>query len=118
MGPIKRRLKKSYSITSKELHIQSKRPWYTQFFLIVAMFIIGYSLAFWQFSRKSQEVDALKMSKQSLEVQIIKLERQLQIERVAEEKLQSKINETQEELLRTKEELVFYQNMVNKKKRK
>lgn len=118
MGPIKRRLKKSYSITSKELHIQSKRPWYTQFFVIILMFTIGYGVAFWQFSRKNQEVDALKMSKQSLEVQIIKLERQLQIERVAQEKLQSKISETQQQLLDTKEELVFYQNMVNKKKRR
>ncbi len=118
MGPIKRRLKKSYSITSKELEIQSKRPWYAQFSLVIVMFMIGYGIAFWQFSRQNIELDALKMSKQSLEVQIIKLERQLQIERVAQEKLQSKINETQEELLKTKEELMFYQRMVDKKKRK
>lgn len=117
MGPLKRKLRQSYSMTSRELQINSKQPWYVNLGLAIAVFVLGYAIAFWQFSQRNVEIDALKMDKQSLEVQIIKLERQLQIEGVAQEKIQSNLNEVQEELLHVKEELVFYQRL-NKKKRK
>jgi len=115
---MRRKLKKSTNISSTELEINSKKPWYIQLLIAVAIFLVGYTLAFYQFNKKNEEVDELKMANQSLDVQIIKLERQLQIERVAQEKLQTQINEAQESLLKTKEDLVFYERMLKRKKRK
>lgn len=118
MGSIKRNIKKHYSISSKELAIQSKTPWYLQLVIAVIIFVLGFVLAAWRFNQHNIDIDELKMSKQSLEVQIIKFERQLQIERVAQEKLQTELNEIQESHLKTKEELVFYKNMLDKRKGK
>lgn len=118
MGPIKRRMKKSYTMTSQPLEIQSKRPWYINLMLVVVVFIAGYATAFWQISRTNIEVDSLKMSNESLEVKAIKLERKLDIQKIAQQKLQDRMNEVQDELLKAKEEIVFYERLSKKKKRR
>ncbi len=121
MKPVKRKIRRHFGLTAKQVAIRSKRPWYFQWAVTVLLVFAGYLIAYWQFAVDSEDVGAkLKqaiLEGQNLQSKVIQVERQLQIEQVTQHNLEKELNLVQDENLHMKEDLLFYKNMVNGKKR-
>lgn len=121
MKPVKRKIRRHFGLTAKQVAVRSKRPWYFQWAVTVLLVFSGYLIAYWQFAMDSEDVGTkLKQAiseGQSLQSKVIQVERQLQIEQVTQHNLEKELNLVQDENLRMKEDLLFYKNMVNGKKR-
>lgn len=117
MKPVKRRISKHFGLTSKQVSIKSKRPWYIQWPLWAGLVALGYGIAFWQFDLYGAvNIETLMKQNQNLQMELIKIERKMQIEHASQGNLQKELEDIQNEVLKTKEELLFYKNMVEKKK--
>lgn len=117
MKPVKRRIRKHFGLTSSQVSIKSKRPWYIQWPLWAALVLLGYGVAFWQYNlHETANIEAVMKQNQNLQTEMIKLERKIQIEHAAQSNLQKELEEIQNQALKTKEELLFYKNMVDRKK--
>ncbi len=120
MKPVKRRIKKHFGLTSKQVAIKSKRPFYVQWLLWAALVVLGYVVAYIQYHYMYDlHIEDVVMENQSLQTQLIKLERKIQMDHASHENLQRQIETMQNTNQETKEELLFYKNMMeNKKKRR
>jgi len=61
---------------------------------------------------------ATESENESLQTQLIEAQRDLQVELSANKNLAKELASVQDENLKIKEDLVFYKNMLNKRKRK
>ncbi len=106
-------------MTAKQVAVRSKRPWYFQSGISIALIVIGYAAAYWQYVGGDdiyQKLQQVTLENQALQTKIIQVERQLQIERSAQTNLTKELNVVQDENMHIKQDLVFYQNMMNGKK--
>ena len=114
MKPVKRRIRKHFGLTAKEVAVRSKRPWYFQWLIWFFLIAIGYVLAYWQLNVSSQQYAQLLEENQLLQVKLIQLQKQVQIEQAAQANLEKELKQLQDENIQVKEELLFYKNMVDK----
>lgn len=120
MKPVRRRIRRHFGLTAKQVAVRSKRPWYFQWGMTALFIVLGYAIAYWQFASGGENIHAkLKqttLENQALNTKIIQVERQLQIEQAAQTNLTNELNNVQDENMRIKEDLVFYKNMLNGKR--
>ncbi|HQS44515.1 MAG: hypothetical protein B7Y16_06185 [Methylotenera sp. 24-45-7] len=119
MKPVRRRIRRHFGLTAKQVAVRSKRPWYLQWGITGLYIAVGYLLAYWQFSSGKevyQKLQQATLENQSLHTKIIQVERQLQIEQAAQTNLAKELNAVQDENMHIKEDLFFYKNMLNGKK--
>lgn len=119
MKPVRRRIRRHFGLTAKQVAVRSKRPWYFQSGISIALIVIGYAAAYWQYVGGDdiyQKLQQVTLENQALQTKIIQVERQLQIERSAQTNLTKELNVVQDENMHIKQDLVFYQNMMNGKK--
>lgn len=116
MKPVRRRIRRHFGLTAKQVAVRSKRPWYFQSGITLLFVGLGYLVAYWQFGSKSENLGKAVVENQSLNTKIIQLERQLQIEQAAQTNLAKELRDVQDENIHIKEDLVFYKNMLNGKK--
>jgi len=119
MKPVRRRIRRHFGLTAKQVAVRSKRPWYLQWSITGLYIALGYFFAYWQFSGSREVYEKLQqvtLENQSLNTKIIQTERQLQIERAAQTNLAKELNAVQDESMAVKEDLFFYKNMLNGKK--
>jgi hypothetical protein len=118
MKPVRRKIRRHFGLTAKQVAVRSQRPWYFQW-VVAALFIVaGYMLAYWQFTGGENLAEKLKqavLENQGLQTKIIQVERQLQIEQASQVNLNKELNLVQDENIKLKEDLLFYKNMVGKK---
>ena len=116
MKPVRRRIRRHFGLTAKQVAVRSQRPWYFQWGVAVAFVISGYLIAYWQFTGGGENIhEKLKFATQEnqiLQTKIVQVERQLQIEKAAQNNLEKELNIVQDENIRIKEDLLFYKNMV------
>lgn len=121
MKPVRRRIKRHFGLTAKQVAVRSKRPWYFQWMVTAVLVFAGYALAYWQYAIDGESMAAklhqALSANQSLQTKVIQLERQLQIQQVTQRDLEQQLNQIQDENLHVKEDLLFYKNMVNGNKR-
>lgn len=121
MKPVRRRIRRHFGLTAKQVAVRSQRPWYFQWAVAVLLIVAGYSVAYWQYAITGETVTAkLKqalLENQGLQGKSILVERQLQIEQAAQHNLEKELNIVHDENMRLKEDLLFYKSMVNEKKR-
>lgn len=119
MKPVKRKIRKHYGLTAKQVAVRSHRPWYYRWVLGAVILLAGYGIAYWQYAAGGQStVEKLKqvtIANQNLETKVIQMERQIQIEKAAQENLNKELNIKQDENIKMQEDLLFYKNMVGKK---
>lgn len=120
MKPVRRRIRRHFGLTAKQVAVRSQRPWYFQW-LVAAIFVIaGYMIAYWQFTgggeNLGEKLRLVTLENQSLQTKIIQVERQIQIEKAAQGNLEKELNIVQDENMHVKEDLLFYKNMVNQKR--
>lgn len=120
MKPVRRRIRRHFGLTAKQVAVRSQRPWYFQW-AVATMFIMGgYLIAYWQFTGGGENIsEKLKLAtleNQNLQTKIIQVERQIQIEKAAQSNLEKQLNIVQDENIHVKEDLLFYKNIVNQKR--
>lgn len=120
MKPVRRRIRRHFGLTAKQVAVRSQRPWYFQWGVAVLFVAVGYSIAYWQFTDGGENIhETLRLAvleNQGLQTKIIQVERQLQIEQAAQSNLGKELNLVQDENMHIKEDLLFYKNMVNNKR--
>lgn len=119
MKPVRRRIRRHFGLTAKQVAVRSKRPWYFQWSITFLYVVIGYAIAYWQFAGAEDVHQRLKqtaLENQNLHTRIIQVERQLQIEQAAQTNLTQELNKVQDENMHIKQDLVFYKNMTNGKR--
>jgi hypothetical protein len=119
MKPVRRRIRRHFGLTAKQVAVRSKRPWYFQWSITILYVVIGYAIAYWQFAGAEDVHQKLKqtaLENQTLHTKIIQVERQLQIEQAAQTSLAQELNKVQDENMHIKQDLVFYKNMTNGKR--
>jgi hypothetical protein len=120
MKPVRRRIRRHFGLTAKQVAIHSRRPWYFQWLLSLLFVLAGYFIAYWQFSGGGENLgEKLKQAtfeNQGLQTKLIQVERQLQIERAAQGNLTKELNFVLDENIHIKEDLLFYKNMLGTKK--
>jgi hypothetical protein len=120
MKPVRRKIRRHFGLTAKQVAVRSQRPWYFQWALAALFIGLGYFVAYRQFTAGENLAEKLKQSNfdnQSLQTKVIQLERQLQIEQAAQRNLDKELNLVQDENMKVKEDLLFYKNMLGNKKR-
>ncbi len=116
MKPVRRRIRRHFGLTAKQVAVRSKRPWYFQIGTTFVLIAIGYLFAYWQFATGSENLRQVMLDNQALNTKVIQLERQLQIEQSAQTVLTKELREVQDENIHMKEDLAFYKNMMNGRK--
>lgn len=120
MKPVRRRIRRHFGLTAKQVAVRSKRPWYFQWSLGVVLVAVGYGLAYWLYASGSEnlhgKLSRITLENQALNTKIIQVERQLQIEQVAQSNLTAELNKLQDENMHVKQDLMFYKNMLSSKK--
>ncbi|MGB2832224.1 MAG: hypothetical protein WBC07_04685 [Methylotenera sp.] len=120
MKPVKRKIRKHFGLTAKQVAVRSHRPWYYRWILGTLILVAGYAIAYWQYAAGGESlVDKLKqttLENQNLQTKVIQIERQLQIEQASQSNLNKELNLVQDENIKIKEDLLFYKNMMGKKK--
>lgn len=120
MKPVRRRIRRHFGLTAKQVAVRSQRPWYFQWGVTTLLVIAGYLIAYWQFAgggeNLSEKLKQAQLENQNLQTKLVRVERQLQIEQAAQSNLEKELNVVQDENIRFKEDLLFYKNMVNNKK--
>jgi hypothetical protein len=121
MKPVRRRIKRHFGLTAKQVAVRSQRPWYFQWGVAALLVAAGYLIAYWQFAAGGENVTIklkqILLENQSLQSRAIQVERQLQIEQAAQHNLEKELNNVHDENILLKEDLLFYKSMVNGKKR-
>jgi hypothetical protein len=120
MKPVRRRIRRHFGLTAKQVAVRSQRPWYFQW-VVAAIFVVsGYLIAYWQLTGGGENLgEKLKyatLENQNLQTKIIQVERQIQIEKAAQSNLEKELNTVQDENIHIKEDLLFYKNIVNQKR--
>ncbi len=119
MKPVRRRIRRHFGLTAKQVAVRSQRPWYFQWGVAALLAASGYFAAYWQFAmggeNLGEKLRQATLENQTLQTKVIQVERQLQIEQSAQNNLEKQLNLVQDENIHTKEDLLFYKNMVKKK---
>jgi hypothetical protein len=116
MKPVRRRIRRHFGLTAKQVAVRSKRPWYFQLGATFVFIGVGYLIAYWQFATGSESLRQTLLDNQALNTKVIQVERQLQIEQAAQSVLTKELREVQDENIHIKEDLAFYKNMTNGKR--
>lgn len=88
MKPVRRRIRKHFGLTAKQVAVRSKRPWYFQWFIWACLIAIGYGVAYLQLGFDQEQFSALLEENQALQTKLIQLQKEVQIEQAAQTNLQ------------------------------
>jgi hypothetical protein len=121
MKPIRRRVRRHFGLTAKQVAVRSHRPWYFQVFLAFLFVAIGFGLAYWMLHK--DDIDTVRKNLQektlenkALEAKLIGAQRELQVELATNNNLAKELTSVQDENLKIKEDLFFYKSMLNGKR--
>ena len=120
MKPVRRKIRRHFGLTAKQVAVRSQRPWYFQMVLALMFMTIGFVAAYWLFHENDQAQQQLQqktLETKDLITKLVGAQRELQIE-LATNNLAKEFASVQDENLKIKEDLFFYKNMLNGKKQK
>ena len=124
MKPVRRKIRRHFGLTAKQVAVRSKRPWYFQMLIALMFMLIGFGSAYWLFHKKDQTKLQIQMQTQlqqkTLETKdliskLVGAQRELQVELATNNNLAKEFASVQDENLKIKEDLFFYKNMLNGK---
>lgn len=114
MRRFRRSLRKHSGITARRVAVRSQQPWYGRLLLVLALLLAGYALGYWQFGHSSERIglEQLQSENRALQQSIVHLEQQSQVDRAAQRNLASQMAALQAEGMRLKEEVAFYESIL------
>jgi hypothetical protein len=92
MKPVRRKIRRHFGLTAKQVAVRSQRPWYFQW--VVAQAIL---------------------ENQGFQTKLIQVEQQIKIEQASQKNLNEELKLVHDENIKLKEDLLFYKNMIGKK---
>jgi len=119
--PIRRRVRRHFGLTAKQVSVRSLRPWYFQVFSAFLFIAMGFGLAYWMLHKDDiesirQNLQEARLENKTLEAKLIGVQRELQVELATNNNLAKELASVQDENLKVKEDLFFYKNMLNNKR--
>lgn len=123
MKPVRRRVRRHFGLTAKNVAVRSHRPWYFQALLAFLCAAVGFCLAYWMLHTGDaemiqRELQQKTLENKALEAKLVSAQRELQVELATNNTLAKALASVQDENLKTKEDLFFYKNMLNGKRSK
>jgi hypothetical protein len=118
MKPVRRKIRRHFGLTAKQVAVRSQRPWYFQWFVAALFIVVGYLAAYWQFTGGENLVAKLNqaiLENQGFQTKIIQVEQQIKIEQASQINLNEELKLVHDENIKLKEDLLFYKNMLSKK---
>lgn len=120
MKPVRRKIRRHFGLTAKEMAIRSQRPWYFQWLLAALLLAIGFMLAYWFLNGGAnaglhQRLQQTALENQALQTKVVSLERDLQIKQALQDNLAKELTSVQDETIKIKADLIFYKNMQESK---
>ena len=123
MKPVRRRVRRHFGLTAKNVAVRSHRPWYFQALLAFLCVALGFGLAYWVLRSADtglirQDLQQKTLENKELEAKLIGAQRELQVELATNNTLAKELASVQDESLKLKEDVFFYKNMFSNKKSK
>lgn len=118
MKPVRRKIRRHFGLTAKQVAVRSQRPWYFQWVVAGLFVVIGYLAAYWQFTggkNLAVKLNQAVLENQSFQTKIIQVEQQIKIEQASQKNLNEELKLVHDENIKLKEDLLFYKNMLGKK---
>ncbi len=121
MRPVARKFKRHFGATAKHVAVHTKQPWYWRLFMAALLVLVGYMIAYAElsggdFGNLSDRLQMLEQQNQDLQGRLVRSDRQLQVEVAAQNNLAKELAKLQDEDMRLKEDVAFYQNILNESK--
>ena len=120
MQPVRRRVRRHFGLTAKNVAVRSHRPWYFQTILVLLFVALGYGMAYWMLPRDDIETVRENLKQKTLEykeieAKLVSAQRELQVELATKNNLAKELESVQADNLKAKADLFFYKNMLGKK---
>ena len=120
MRRVARGFKRHFGVTAKHVAVRSQRPWYWSILMGILLLALGFVCGSWRYSadevaKLTRHFGEAESENQQLRAKVVHAERQLQVERAAQSNLTKELAQLQDEDVRLKEDLAFYQNILNEK---
>ena len=62
MKPVRRRIRRHFGLTAKQVAVRSQRPWYFQWGVAGLFILAGYFIAYWEFSDTENLAEKLRQA--------------------------------------------------------
>lgn len=121
MKPVRRRIRRHFGLTAKQVAVRSLRPWYFQAILAVLFVALGFAIAYWMLRDNDnirQKLQQVTLENKELQAKLVGAQRELQVELATNNNLAKELASVQDETIKIKEDLFFYKNMVSGKRPK
>lgn len=125
MKPIRRRIRRHFghTLSAKRVTIRTHRSRYYQVALLASLVLLGAGITYWvmhdsEIDTVRQQLQLLTRQNKELEVKLVGAQRELQVELATNNNLAKELASVHDENLKIKEDLMFYKNMVEGKKRR
>ena len=123
MRRVTRKFRRHFGAAAKQVSVRSQRAWYWQLLTAAVFVLLGYLLAYWHLTqghvleahlfKQSEATTMAGINNQQLAARAVQSERQLQVAQAAQNNLAQQLANMQDEAIRLKEDLAFYQNIIN-----
>jgi hypothetical protein len=118
MKPVRRKIRRHFGLTAKQVAVRSQRPWYFQWIVAGLFVVVGYLGAYWQLTdgeNLAAKLNQAVLENQVFQTKIIQVEQQIKIEQASQKNLNEELKLVHDENIKLKEDLLFYKNMLGKK---
>jgi len=110
-----RALKSRFGITAPHVAVRTEIAWYWRAMGLIAIFLLGYAFAYWQFVGRLAPVaipGGMQQDVHSLQARVVQLSSQLQVANAAQSNLAKEMAVMQDEGMRLKEDVAFYKSIL------
>lgn len=121
MRKVKRTYTKYFSVTRRRMRIKTGASWHTYLMIVVFSFIGGAGLTYWELNGGSvigfiSKIEALESENQSIQGQLLQQKIEIQLKSISGDKVSGDISKLQEENNKLKEDILFYEKILGKKR--
>ena len=123
MKPVRRKIRRHFGLTAKQVSVRSQRPWYFQWIIAALLIITGFALAYLLINGGvngglREKMQQVALENQVLQTKVMSLDRELQIKQGMQYSLAKELASVQDERIKLKADLIFYKNMLGNKAHK
>jgi len=120
MRKVKRTYAKYFGVTRRRMRIKTGASWHTYLMIAALSFIGGVGLTYWELNGGSvigfiSKIEALESENQSIQGQLLQQKIEIQLKSISGD-VSGDISKLQEENNKLKEDILFYEKIVGKKR--
>ncbi len=121
MKKIKRTYTKYFGVTRRQMRVKTGTTWHTYLMIVGLSFIGGVGFTYWELNGGSvigfiSKIQSLEAENQSIQGQLLQQKIEIQLKSISGDKVSGDITKLQEENNKLKEDILFYEKIVGKKR--